>query len=509
MPKAFEQVSEEEVKSRAEQETFPAPNYSANVLTDVFEDAKRLFLDYMMEVDYAHAVMLAEQGIITRDEAHSLFVALDGLDRDSLRASRYDGRCEDLFFYIESLITAVCGDDIAGRLHTARSRNDIDVTIYRMRLREDALVLIRAVLDLRREMLNIVERHHETVMTAYTHTQPAQPTTLAHYLLAMAEVLGRDIVRLRRAFEGINHSPLGACAITTSGFPIDRARTAELLGFDAPTTNSYASIGGIDYFTEMLASTSVMLINVGRFVQDFLLLAMQEFDGIRLSDGYVQTSSIMPQKRNPVALEHIRILASKALGQATGVFISAHNTPFGDINDVEDDLQPLIVNTLRDATRSLSLFAAALSTAAFNTETLRRRAGEGFITVTELVDTLVRRDKLPFRTAHRIVAGCVQRAIEKRVELSYDLLQTVAREIINRPVSLTPDEVSKALDPRNFINVRGILGGPAPEETRRAVAVERQNERDDEQWYKTRRAALESYPQRLRTAVDSLLHTVA
>jgi len=509
MPKKFVQVSEEEIKSRAEKESFPAPNYSVNVLTDVFEDAKRLFLDYMIEVDYAHAVMLAEQGIITRDEAHSLFVALDGLDRDSLRTSRYDGKCEDLFFYIQNLITAACGDDVAGRLHTARSRNDIDVTIYRMRLREDALALIRAAMNLRREMLNIVERHHESVMPAYTHTQPAQPTTLAHYLLAMAEVLGRDIVRLRRAFAGINYSPLGACAITTSGFPINRARTAELLGFDAPTTNSYASIGGIDYFTETLASTSVMLINVGRFVQDFLLLATQEFDGIRLSDGYVQTSSIMPQKRNPVALEHIRILASKALGQATGVFISAHNTPFGDINDVEDDLQPLIVNALRDATRSLSLFAAALSTATFNTETLRRRAGEGFITVTELADTLVRRDKLPFRTAHQIVAGCVQQAIERRVELSHDLLQTVARGIINRSVSLTPEEVSKALDPRNFVNVRGILGGPAPEETRRAVAVERDNEKDDEQWFETRQTALKGYPQRLRTVVDSLLHTVA
>ncbi|MCA1603671.1 MAG: argininosuccinate lyase, partial [Acidobacteria bacterium] len=318
-----------------------------------------------------------------------------------------------------------------------------------------------------------------------------------------------DIVRLRRAFEGINHSPLGACAITTTGFPINRARTAELLGFDAPTTNSYASIATTDYFTELLASTSVMLINVGRFVQDFLLLAMQEFDGIRLSDGYVQTSSIMPQKRNPVALEHVRILASKALGQATGVFISAHNTPFGDINDVEDDLQPLIANTLRDATRSLSLFAAALSTATFNTEILKRRASEGFITVTELADTLVRRDKLSFRTAHQIVARCVQLAHERQVDLSCDLLQTVSREIINRSVNLTPDEVTKALDPENFVKVRGILGGPAPAETRRAVTLEREQEQDDEQWYETRQADLENYPQRLRTAVRSFIPTVA
>jgi argininosuccinate lyase len=508
MSKRFVPVSENEIKSRAEQESFPAPSYSANVLTDAFEDAKRLFLDYLLEVDYAHALMLAEQGIITPDEAHSLFAALDGLDRDSLHASSYDGTCEDLFFYIERLITAACGDDIAGRLHTARSRNDIDVTIYRMRLRRDALILIRAAMDLRREMLNIVERHHETVIPAYTHTQPAQPTTLAHYLLAMAEVLGRNIVRLRRAFEGINHSPLGACAITTTGFPIDRARTAALLGFDGPTTNSYASISAIDYFTELLASTSVMLVDVGRFVQDFLLLAMQEFAGIRLSDGYVQTSSIMPQKRNPVALEHVRILASKALGQATGVFISAHNTPFGDINDVEDDLQPLIANTLRDATRSLSLFAAALSTATFNTETLRRRAGEGFITVTELADILVRRDKLPFRKAHQIVASCVQLAQDRGVELSYDLLQTVARGIINRTVNLTADEVTKALDPENFVAVRGILGGPAPRETRRAVVLERDQENDDEQWYETCQAALKNYSQRLRTVADSFISTI-
>jgi argininosuccinate lyase len=502
-------MSEDEVKARAAQESFPTPAYSANVLTDVFEDAKRLFLDFMIEVDYAHALMLAEQGIIAQAEAHSLFVALDSLDRESLRTASYDGSCEDLFFYIERLITDACGDDIAGRLHTARSRNDIDVTIYRMRLRRDSLVLVHAAIALRRELLNIAERHHESVIPAYTHTQPAQPTTLAHYMLAMAEVLGRDVKRLRRAFEGINHSPLGACAITTTGFPIDRARTAHLLGFDSPTVNSYASIGAIDYFTEMLSAVSVLLINVGRFAQDFLLMATQEFAGIRLSDGYVQTSSIMPQKRNPVALEHVRILASKALGQATGVFISAHNTPFGDINDVEDDLQPLIANSLRDATRSLTLFAAALSTAAFNVETLRRRASEGFITVTELADTLVRRDGLAFRTAHQIVASCVQLAHQRQMELSYDLLQTVAGEMIGRPLDLTPDEVARALDPKNFVEVRGVLGGPAPAETRRAADFERELEKEDERWYAARKEALEAYPQYLRASVDSFMSTVS
>ncbi|MFN2453116.1 MAG: argininosuccinate lyase [Pyrinomonadaceae bacterium] len=500
-------MREDVVKRRAAQETFPTQAYSDNVLTDIFEDAKRLFLDYLLEVDYAHAVMLTEQEIITRDEARALFAALDGIDRQHIHAARYDGSCEDLFFYLERLITEACGEDIAGRLHTARSRNDIDVTIYRMRLRRDAFAVLDAAMSLRRELLNIAERHHETIIPAYTHTQPAQPTTLAHFMLAMAEVTGRDIERLRRATEAVNHSPLGACAITTTGFPINRARTAQLLGFDAPTVNSYASIAAVDYFTEMLATISVMLINVGKFAQEFLLMATREFDAVRLSDGYVQTSSIMPQKRNPVALEHVRALASKALGQATGVFISVHNTPFGDINDVEDDLQPLIANAMRDAGRSLALFAAALSTATFNTETLRARASEGFITVTELADTIVRREKLPFRVAHQIVANGVRRAIETHSDFSHDLLQSVALEVINRKLSLTAEDLRTALDPENFVKVRKIFGGTAPEETRRAAAFEREREQDDEEWFAARTTVLSNYPELLRAAINSIVRT--
>lgn len=499
--------SEAEVCERAAQERFPTRVYTASVLTDIFEDAKRLFLDFMLEVDYAHALMLAEQQIITRDEARTLFAALDGLDRERIRASKYDGSCEDLFFYIENLITELCGEDIAGRLHTARSRNDIDVTIYRMRLRVDTLLAVRAVMNLRREMLNIAERQHETLIPAYTHTQPAQPTTLAHYMLAMAEVLGRDIERLRRAVENINHSPLGACAITTTGFPIDRERTAQLLGFDAPTVNSYASIGAVDYFTETLAALAVLLVNTGKFAQEFLLMATREFNAIRLSDGYVQTSSIMPQKRNPVALEHVRALASKALGQANAVFTSVHNTPFGDINDVEDDLQPLIAAALRDATRAVSLFAAALSTATFNIDLLRERAGEGFITVTELADTIVRREKLPFRIAHQIVADFVRRAHEGGQQSPYELLQSASQEVIKRPLNLSLDEMTTALDPEHFVKVRNVLGGPAPQETRRAAAVERERERSDETWYEARLAVQENYPKLLRIAIDSFSQT--
>jgi argininosuccinate lyase len=210
-------------------EKFPAPSYTENVLADCFEDAKRYFLNALLEVDYAHAVMLAEQGIIASDELKMLLEALRSLDLNKIRAAKYDGGYEDLFFYIQQEITKNCDSDVAGKLHTARSRNDIDVTIYRLHLRAVTLKLLRETMNLRRTMLDLAAQHHETLIPAYTHTQPAQPSTLAHFLLAIAENLGRDVKRLQRAFENMNYCPLGACAITTTGFSISRERTAELL----------------------------------------------------------------------------------------------------------------------------------------------------------------------------------------------------------------------------------------------------------------------------------------
>ncbi|MCA1639868.1 MAG: argininosuccinate lyase [Acidobacteria bacterium] len=369
-------------------EKFPARIYKENVLADCFADAKRYFLQAYLDVDFAHAVMLAEQKIITEKELKDLLKALQSLDLDSIKRAEYDGTFEDLFYYLQREITKFCDDDTAGKLHTARSRNDIDVTIYRLHLRQDTLKLIRSTMDLRRNLLDLAALHHETLIPAYTHTQPAQPSTLAHFLVAMAENLGRDVKRLQRAFENMNLCPLGAGAITTTGFPINRHRVAELLGFYAPTVNSYASIASVDYFTETLGATSTLLVNIGKFAQEFLLMASMEFDVIRLPDGFVQGSSIMPQKRNPVVLEHIRAIGSKALGQCLGVMTSVHNTPFGDINDVEDDLQPLIYTAMRDANRSVALFAGTLQSATFNLGTLRRRASENFITVTELAAKL-------------------------------------------------------------------------------------------------------------------------
>ena len=464
-------------------EKFPAQAYKDYVLGDCFADAQRYLLEHYLEVDRAHAVMLGEQGIITAEELQAILRALESLDVEAIRSADYDGSVEDLFYYIQREITRACGSAaIAGKLHTARSRNDIDVTIYRLALRRQTLELIEACMALHGVFLNLAGAHLHSLMPAYTHTQPAQPTTIAHFLLAMAENTGRDIGRLQRAFDNMNRCPLGACAITTTGFAIDRHRVAELLGFDGPTRNSYGSIASVDYFTELLGATASLLINVGKFAQEFLLMAMMEFDVIRLPDGYVQASSIMPQKRNPVAIEHVRAIASKALGQVLGVLTSVHNTPFGDINDVEDDLQPLNFSALRDSIRTVSLLGHALAAAEFNLELLRERSAANYITVTELADTLVRHESLPFSVAHAIVADCVKHATEENGAIDHETLQKVAETRLGRPFQLTAAELAESLSPEHFVRVRSIYGGPAPEETTRALDEQRAAEARDKAW---------------------------
>jgi argininosuccinate lyase len=467
-----------------------APEYVTYVLNENFEDAKALFLSPLMALHYAHLVMLAEEGIVSREEARTIRAALDSISLDSVRDTRYDGSYEDLFFYIERLIVEACGEDVAGRLHTARSRNDIDMTMYRMRQREFILGLLSATFLLRRSLLDVIDRHRETVLAVHTHTQRAQPTTVAHYLLAVLEQLERDAIRFQGAYDRTNRNPLGACAITGTGFPINRSTTSDLLGFLGPTRNTYGSIATVDYLLESASAASVLLAGHGRFVQDLLLWSTAEFSYVGFGDGYVQGSSIMPQKRNPVAIEHARAIGSKALGQAQAIVTAVHNTPFGDIVDTEDDLQPLVFAMFRDATRAIKLVAAAMTTAHFDAKRLESRAAEGWTTLTELADTLVRDQGLPFRTAHGIARRLMQeREKDPSVSLSWTLSKASA-DLLGAPLTYTEAQLATILSARHFVEVRKTYGGPAPEETASASAASREQLARDEEWWQRATAAL-------------------
>ena len=474
-----------------------APEYVTYVLNENFEDAKQLFLSPLMAINYAHLVMLVEQGIVSRADGHRIRQALDSISQEDVQQVQYDGTYEDLFFYVERLLIDACGEDVAGRLHTARSRNDIDMTMYRMRQREFILGLMNATFELRRTLLGVIDRHRETILAVHTHTQRAQPTTIAHYLLAVVEQLERDAARLKGAYDRTNRSPLGSCAITGTGFPIDRQRTSDLLGFCAPTGNTYGSIATVDYLLESTSAAVVLLTGHGRFVQDLLLWSTAEFSYVRFGDGFVQCSSIMPQKRNPVAIEHARAIGSKALGQAQAIVTVIHNTPFGDIVDTEDDLQPLVFAMFRDATRAVKLVAAAMGTAEFDAARLEARAGDGWTTLTELADTLVRDHRLSFKTAHAVSSRLIRGRQQNPSTTLVDLLADASRDLVGAPLAYSEQALANILSPRNFVNVRTTPGGPAPQETARAADVSRRQLEADEAWWKTATTALADAEQRL------------
>jgi argininosuccinate lyase len=480
-----------------------SPDYVRLVLSENFEDAKALFLDPLLAVHYAHLVMLTEQGIMSTDQARRIRAALDSVDREAVRRVPFSGEWEDLFFYVDHLIAAHAGDDVAGRLHTARSRNDIDMTMYRMRLREWLLTVTESALDLRRSLLEMAGRYRTAVFPAHTHTQPAQPTTLAHYLLGVIDELERGSERLRASYATTNRCPLGACAITGTGFPIDRRRTSHLLGFDAPTGNTYGSIATVDYLLESAAAAGVILVLVGRITQDFLLWSTIEVGYLRLADGFVQTSSIMPQKRNPVALEHARALASRALGELQALPFAIHNTPFGDIVDTEDDLQPLAASGFHLAGRSLGLLSRTIAAAEFDVARMRGRAGERWVTVTELADTLVRDHGVPFASAHAIVSTLSRTHPAGPGAGMGEALRTIA-ETHGYDIRRTDDELARILSPAHFIAVRRTDGGPAPEITARAIEAAAAKLDEDTATMSECRAALVAAEEQRRRAVGAL-----
>ncbi len=481
-----------------------SPDYVRIVLNENFEDAKAQFLAPLMAIEYAHLVMLADRQIVTRADAAAIRRALDGISQDEIRRVAYDGTYEDLFFYLDRLVVAGCGEDAAGRLHTARSRNDIDMTMYRMSQRQLILAVIEAALALRRALIPLADRYRDAVFAAHTHTQPAQPSTVAHYLQAVIEQLERDTLRLRAAYASTNQNPLGACAITGTGFPIDRERTTELLGFDGTTCNTYGSIASVDYLLESVSATAVLLIGLGRVVQDLLLWCTMEFGYLRLADAFVQGSSIMPQKRNPVALEHARAIGSKAVGQAGGLMVAVHNTPFGDIVDTEDDLQPLVAQMFKDAARAVSLVAAAMTGATFDVDTMADRAGQNWITVTELADTLARDHGLPFTQGHTIAARLIAGSRAAPGASVAALVREISKDVAGKEIVYTDAQLAEILSPKHFVEVRKTYGGPSPSETLRAMGVSKKALAADDGWLRDARQRLRTAEEKLRDAADRL-----
>lgn len=458
----------EEYKSRIldrEGTRFPSHSYQEIVLQPAYDEAKRNFLHSLIHIHIAHLKMLEEQQLISKDVAKKIGWAIGQLDLNYFENQGYDPQFEDLFFRIEHKLMELAGD-VAGNLHIGRSRNDMGIAIYRMTIRKKLLSLMKECLTLRTSLLAFAKEHIDTIMLGHTHTQQAQPTTLAHYLKAVIDQLTRDFKRMQNAYLTVNRSSMGAAALTTTGFNINRERMRELLAFDDIIENAWDAVAGADYITETASVIKIAALNLGRTSQDFLQWATQEFNSIILASPYVQVSSIMPQKRNPVSIEHTRSLLSSVVGDASTVLQMIHNTPFGDIVDTEDDLQPYIYRTIERLEGIYRLFGSLVVTINVNKEKLLKDAENSFANVTQLADTLVEKENISFRQSHQIVSECIRHLMKNNQQtlndLTWELVNKKCLEITGKSLTITKKDFDQSLKPSYFINVRTHTGGPAP-----------------------------------------------
>lgn len=487
---------------------FPHPLYDRYVLQPFYADAKARLYAPMMEANRAHVVMLARCDIITRDNAKALLTALREVEAEGLARLTLAAAAEDLFFAIENRLIESAGAAYGGNLQLARSRNDLGYALTRLALRPLLLAVMEDLLGLRQSLLRFARSHLRTLMPGYTHTQPAQPTTMAHYVAGLLASLQRDAARLRFAYATNNQSPLGAAALTGTAFPIDRHLSARLLGFDDIQLSTYDAIGASDNLTEVAGALSTLGVNLSRFTRDMLFWATQESGAIRIHDSFIQISSIMPQKRNPVVLEHLSARISRLLAQAQGIVLQCHNIPLGDTQDIEDEIFPPLFGSLETAREILQLYAAVIDTLAVNVARLRRRAALGFTTATELADTLTRDCGLPFRQAHSVVSALVsfaQREGMAPAELTGQMLTNVAIEQLGLRVELSEAAFQRALDPQAFVDARTLPGGAAPEATAAVLSAQSGSLEEDGNWLDATREALSAAEEELNRAVADLL----
>lgn len=460
-------MQNEEDFIQSEGQSFPGRTYVNELLKPVFYDQRDHLFDSMFTLHKAHVIMLEEKELLSAGDTKEILLGLEELAQIDREKLRYHPDYEDLFFMIEANLGEKIGEELAGKIHIARSRNDMGEGMYRLVIREHILTLITSIDDLSEVLLEQAEKYIKAVMPAHTHTQPAQPTTFGHYLLAIFDNLQRDRDRLWHAYETVNHSPLGAAAITTTGFPISRERLMELLGFNGMVENSYDAIGTGDYLLESAQATISLMINTGRWVQEFLRFASKEVGLIKVADPYVQISSIMPQKRNPVSIEHSRAIASSSMGDATTVIQMLHNTPYGDINDTEDDLQPTLYRSYHKATRVMKLMYAVIRTMEFNVDRAAQEAGKHLITITEFADVLTRDHRMSFRKAHGIASQIAKISTERDKELYEWSVNEI--NVFLDDIELTEKEWLDIVDPAVFVERRSIRGGPNPSEVQRMI----------------------------------------
>lgn len=434
-------------------------------------DFKTVF-GYMSDLNQAHVLMLARCRLISPQAAKALAAGLLRMEEEGPEVVELDPQREDSYFNYEAHLIKLIGTDAGGRMHIARSRNDLTAALDRLRARDLLLDTGQALLQVEEHALDGAFRFRDAVMPGYTHLQPAQPVTYGFYLAGVAQAFERDHGRLVDAWARTNISPLGAGALAGTTFAIDRAAVAASLGFEGLVENTLDAVATRDFGLEILAGLSQIALGWSRVAQDYHVLVSHEFQTVEFPDRVTGTSSIMPQKKNPVVLEHLKGKAGHLLGLYVSSATAVKGTHFTNTIDGNREAMRGVWEAGEETLRCLSLFDLIISTGRPNAALMKRRVTEDFASATDLADVMVRDADLSFREAHHVVGGVVRAAMDAGLAadgITTEMVDDAAREQLGRPLGLDPEVVRRSLDPVASVAARTLPGGPAPEAVARSV----------------------------------------
>lgn len=436
-----------------------AAEYTASI-----EDDFPLF-EPVVEINMAHVHMLRQKDIIDGDSADEILEALLDLHEEGFETLDLRPELEDIHMVVEEYLIDEVGEEVGGKLHTAKSRNDQVAAAVRMVLREEILDMQEMTANLVDNLVELARDNTDTVMPGYTHLQVAEPTTFAHYLSAYGEIFLRDLDRLESSYEKTDLCPLGACAFAGTSFPIDRDLTGDLLGFGGILENTMDAVGSRDFALQVMSTLAITMSGISRLAEEIVLWSSAEFDMVEVPDEFSSTSSVMPQKKNPVVAEIGRAKSGRALGDLIGGLAIMKNLPQAYSLDLQD-LTPLLWDSVGQTKSSLNAMGKLVAGLEPNPESMEENAQKGLAAMTEIANTIVRESGVPFRKAHEIVGKLAAGATEEDKtlnEISFEDLQEASEEITGSEIDVSEDSFDEALDLSKCVERRKVVGGPSPE----------------------------------------------
>lgn len=449
----------------------PAPELAKHIMRPGMIEEKAHSYQTLCDINKAHVLMLAKQHIIKDEVAKKILeVTQDIAAQEDNPEFDINPNLEDFYIVLERYLIAKTSLEIGGQQHTARSRNDLYATMHRLDLRKQYLQLAPKFIELRKCFLELARTGFDIVLSGVTHLQPAEPITLAHYYSAILAVMQRDYKRFAAVWDCLNQCPLGGTSMGSTTFNIDRQFTSDLLGFNKPVENSLDCTTR-DYALELTAALAMSGCSLSRFAMDHYLFATPEYGYIELDDSVAGSSSIMPQKKNPITLEHIKGKSGHLASFFMSVFCAQKNVPFMHCHDVSHESMRYLGNAIKEFDAQIDLFVATLRNIQYRPERMLERARSNFCTVTELANWLVRIDGVSFRTAHEACGSLVAYMIERHLRSDQISLEdlNINCQLHGFTTKMTDNQVREALDPLLSVHSKTCRGGTAKNEVQRQL----------------------------------------